>query len=106
MASELASDATEPVHTEKRGTGISPVPRFRLGNSRPGSAWFQLHPLVVPQDSQTKQEPAGRMRTPQVEQKGASTADIPGVNASSLRGEIGATVGVSSTSATGRPSPP
>ena len=28
----------------------------------------QLHPLVVPQDSQTKQEPAGRMRTPQVEQ--------------------------------------
>src|SRR6266496_3929026 len=57
---------------------------------------FQLHPLVVPQDSQTKQEPAGRMRTPQVEQKGASTADIPGVNASSLRGEVGATVGASS----------
>jgi pimeloyl-ACP methyl ester carboxylesterase len=28
----------------------------------------QLHPLVVPQDSQTKQEPAGRIRTPQVEQ--------------------------------------
>src|SRR6266511_1237924 len=47
---------------------------------------FQLHPLVVPQDSQT----------PQVEQKGASTADIPGVNASSLRGEVGATVGPSS----------
>src|SRR6266568_1118292 len=38
---------------------------------------FQLHPLVVPQDSQTKQEPAGRMRTPQVEQKGASTAERP-----------------------------
>jgi pimeloyl-ACP methyl ester carboxylesterase len=32
------------------------------------AAWSQLHPLVVPQDSQTKQEPAGRMRTPQVEQ--------------------------------------
>jgi len=46
------------------------------------------------------------MRTPQVEQKGASTAAIPGVNASSLRGEAGATVGVSSPSATGRPSPP
>jgi hypothetical protein len=29
---------------------------------------FQLQPLVVPQDSQTKQEPAGRIRTPQVEQ--------------------------------------
>src|SRR6266567_7466994 len=60
---------------------------------RRNSAQFQLHPLVVPQDSQTKQEPAGRMRTPQVEQKGASTAAIPGVNASSLRGEAGATVG-------------
>ena len=30
--------------------------------------WAQLHPLVVPHDPQTKQEPAGRMRTPQVEQ--------------------------------------
>ena len=39
--------------------------RLRLG--RP-SGPVQLHPLVVPQDSQTKQEPAGRMRTPQVEQ--------------------------------------
>lgn len=28
----------------------------------------QLQPLVVPQLSQTKQEPAGRIRTPQVEQ--------------------------------------
>jgi hypothetical protein len=28
----------------------------------------QLQPLVVPHDSQTKQDPAGRMRTPQVEQ--------------------------------------
>lgn len=28
----------------------------------------QLHPLVVPQDSQTKHDPAGRIRTPQVEQ--------------------------------------
>jgi hypothetical protein len=35
---------------------------------RPFLLAFQLHPLVVPQDSQTKQEPAGRMRTPQVEQ--------------------------------------
>src|SRR4029453_11080760 len=34
-----------------------------------------------PQDSQTKQEPAGRMRTPQVEQYGASTAAMPGGNA-------------------------
>jgi hypothetical protein len=31
-------------------------------------AWNQLHPLVVPQDSQTKHDPAGRIRTPQVEQ--------------------------------------
>ena len=60
------------------------------------SAGNQLHPLVVPQDSQTKQEPAGRMRTPQVEQKGASTADIPSVNASSLRNKVGATVDPSS----------
>jgi hypothetical protein len=29
---------------------------------------LQLHPLVVPQDSQTKHDPAGRIRTPQVEQ--------------------------------------
>ena len=29
---------------------------------------FQLQPLVVPHDSQTKHEPAGRIRTPQVEQ--------------------------------------
>ena len=28
----------------------------------------QLQPLVVPHDSQTKHEPAGRIRTPQVEQ--------------------------------------
>ena len=41
----------------------------------------QLHPLVVPQDSHTKHDPAGRMRTPQVEQYGASTAAMPGVNA-------------------------
>jgi hypothetical protein len=34
----------------------------------PGSRLVQLHPLVVPQDSQTKHEPAGRIRTPQVEQ--------------------------------------
>jgi hypothetical protein len=33
--------------------------------AQPGS---QLHPLVVPHDSQTKHEPAGRIRTPQVEQ--------------------------------------
>jgi hypothetical protein len=32
------------------------------------SARSQLHPLVVPHDSQTKHEPAGRIRTPQVEQ--------------------------------------
>jgi pimeloyl-ACP methyl ester carboxylesterase len=38
------------------------------GRSPPGGTRPQLHPLVVPQDSQTKQEPAGRMRTPQVEQ--------------------------------------
>jgi hypothetical protein len=35
---------------------------------RRNSAQFQLHPLVVPHDSQTKHEPAGRIRTPQVEQ--------------------------------------
>ena len=33
-----------------------------------GLLWAQLQPLVVPHDSQTKQDPAGRMRTPQVEQ--------------------------------------
>lgn len=36
--------------------------------SRRNSARLQLQPLVVPHDSQTKQDPAGRMRTPQVEQ--------------------------------------
>ena len=35
----------------------------------------------MPQDSQTKHEPAGRIRTPQVEQYGASTAAMPGVKA-------------------------
>jgi hypothetical protein len=33
-----------------------------------GGSRGQLHPLVVPQDSQTKHDPAGRIRTPQVEQ--------------------------------------
>src|SRR6266702_5934665 len=67
--------------------------RRQVGSLSRRRPWNQLQPLVVPQDSQTKQEPAGRMRTPQVEQKGASTAAIPGVNASSLRGEAGPTVG-------------
>jgi hypothetical protein len=40
----------------------------RTSNMPPNTVCGQLHPLVVPQDSQTKQEPAGRMRTPQVEQ--------------------------------------
>ena len=35
----------------------------------------------MPQDSHTKHEPAGRIRTPQVEQYGASTAAMPGVKA-------------------------
>jgi hypothetical protein len=35
-------------------------------DGRPGQD--QLQPLVVPHDSQTKHEPAGRIRTPQVEQ--------------------------------------
>ena len=49
----------------RRGAGEPPAPRrLRSGVRR----LRQLHPLVVPQDSQTKQEPAGRIRTPQVEQ--------------------------------------
>jgi hypothetical protein len=44
------------------------------GPSRPGGSLdlqlqsCQLHPLVVPQLSQAKHEPAGRILTPQVEQ--------------------------------------
>jgi hypothetical protein len=41
---------------------------LRARSFLPGSRPVQLHPLVVPQDSQTKHEPAGRIRTPQVEQ--------------------------------------
>jgi hypothetical protein len=47
---------------------------------------------VVPQDSQTKHEPAGRIRTPQVEQYGASTAAMPGVNAGAWAAGTGAGV--------------
>ena len=58
-------------------------PALRPTGRRPsgGAREDQLHPLVVPQDSQTKHEPAGRIRTPQVEQYGASTAAMPGVKA-------------------------
>ena len=52
-------------------SGVRRLPAARspavLG-APPDGTCAQLHPLVVPQDSQTKQEPAGRMRTPQVEQ--------------------------------------
>lgn len=44
---------------------------YTFGSTRSSSATGardQLHPLVVPQDSQTKHDPAGRIRTPQVEQ--------------------------------------
>jgi hypothetical protein len=83
---------TTQVRHDMRGASTLPAPlitwaftlRYRMNCCiECNSALNQLHPLVVPQDSQTKQEPAGRMRTPQVEQKGASTAAIPGVNASS-----------------------
>ncbi len=42
--------------------------RLEAGSCPSGSPPDQLQPLVVPQDSQTKHEPAGRIRTPQVEQ--------------------------------------
>jgi hypothetical protein len=56
---ELA-DRLEAYRVELQGT--------RSAGRRPGGARDQLHPLVVPHDSQTKHEPAGRIRTPQVEQ--------------------------------------
>ncbi len=53
----------------ERGADGCRHPAFLSARRLPaGGTWDQLHPLVVPQDSQTKQEPAGRMRTPQVEQ--------------------------------------
>jgi MFS family permease len=42
-------------------------PWSRVGEPERRSS-CQLHPLVEPHDSQTKHEPAGRIRTPQVEQ--------------------------------------
>src|SRR5687768_13880882 len=39
-----------------------------------GTAWGQLHPEVLPQDSQAKQLPAGRIFVPQLLQSGASRA--------------------------------
>jgi hypothetical protein len=49
------------------GAGISGAGVERSWNPA-GATGPQLHPLVVPQDSQTKHDPAGRIRTPQVEQ--------------------------------------
>lgn len=43
-------------------------PAWRRSGQCGRGARDQLQPLVVPQDSHTKHEPAGRMRTPQVEQ--------------------------------------
>ncbi len=52
---------TGPAPRDRRpGADRSDLNGRRLGD--------QLHPLVVPHDSQTKHEPAGRIRTPQVEQ--------------------------------------
>ena len=49
-------------------TPCGPTPSAAPRSSSAPGARDQLHPLVVPQDSQTKHDPAGRIRTPQVEQ--------------------------------------
>ena len=57
--------------TTWRRTGPSskgPPARSRPKRPERAAPGDQLHPLVVPHDSQTKHEPAGRIRTPQVEQ--------------------------------------
>ena len=46
----------------------TPPPAVTRALPSGGAHKAQLQPLVVPQDSQTKHEPAGRIRTPQVEQ--------------------------------------
>jgi hypothetical protein len=55
-------------HRVERGADMASAPRLLLTGRPSGAARDQLHPLVVPQDSHTKHEPAGRIRTPQVEQ--------------------------------------
>ncbi len=58
-------------HSIRRGgvlTVAGTPPSMLRHPSSGGAGEDQLHPLVVPQDSHTKHEPAGRIRTPQVEQ--------------------------------------
>jgi hypothetical protein len=52
----------------RRGAGGHRHPAVPTRRPLPARPCRQLHPLVVPQDSQTKHDPAGRIRTPQVEQ--------------------------------------
>ena len=51
-------------------------------NRSVGDAVGQLQPLVLPQPSQTKQLPAGRIFVPQFIQSGAS-ADVPRIDSTS-----------------------
>lgn len=51
-------------------------------NRSVGDAVGQLQPLVLPQPSQTKQLPAGRIFVPQFMQSGAS-ADVPMIDSTS-----------------------
>jgi NAD(P)-dependent dehydrogenase (short-subunit alcohol dehydrogenase family) len=72
LAAELGPRGVRVLGIHTAGVGPSRQ-RMRRGSRRlagtPRSPRpDQLQPLVVPQDSQTKQEPAGRIRTPQVEQ--------------------------------------
>src|SRR5262245_11181791 len=68
--------------------GQRPTPR--PGSSTP-SHLAQLQPLVLPQPSQTKHDPAGRILVPQVKHSGASTeAPIVSISSADVCAESGA----------------
>jgi hypothetical protein len=92
------------VHTRRQRHEVRRRPALRLSSSGGcciccNNAQFQLQPLVLPQPSQTKQLPAGRILVPQVRHSGAST-DEPVITSSSSADECpsaGAGLAVAST---------
>jgi hypothetical protein len=64
----VLNDYAYPVELQAGRSADSAGAPPLTGRLPPRNARDQLQPLVVPHDSQTKHEPAGRIRTPQVEQ--------------------------------------
>src|SRR5690606_16512902 len=90
-------------------TGADPTPGRtcqRAGHREvtgPLTTLDQLQPLVLPQPSQTKQDPAGRIFVPQVKHSGESTA-VPVICSSSsaeVWASAGAGLAAASTGSTG-----